>query len=320
MIRQTVWTVTLIVVAAFLLLVALGFDVEHDVTIPPGAAGRHLAVDGLTLRVADSGGGGKPVILLHGALGSLEDWETVSPLLGSRYRVIAIDRPGHGYSAEPRAVNDLAFNARVVRALLTTLDLKGVVVVGHSYGGSVALRLALDNPPELRGVVLIAPGGYPEHPGGVLERLVAAPLVGRGITRALIPLIGEERIRRDLAEAVAPDGDVVPKDFFDRRVALWKRPVPLRAYAEHMVHINDDLRRLSPHYPTITRPVVILQGEADTGAMHRAASPRLAREIPGAILKIFPATGHYLQYRHPQAVVEAVDLIHGPVARNRPAR
>lgn len=320
MIRKTVWTVTVVLVATFLLLVALGFDVEHDIAIPPGATGRHVTVGGLRLRVADSGAGARSVILLHGALGSLEDWETVTPLLQARYRVIAIDRPGHGYSAEPRAINDVAYNARVVRDLVTVLDLRDVVVVGHSYGGSIALRLALDNPPELRGVVLIAPGSYPDYPTGFLVRLVNAPLIGRGATRALIPLIGEARIRHDLAAAVAPDGDVVPKHFFDLRLALWKKPVPLRAYAEHMVHINDDLSRMLPGYPKIAKPVVILQGEADAGAAHRSGSPRLAGEIPGATLRTYPTTGHYLQYRHPQAVVEAVDQIHGPAARSRNRR
>jgi pimeloyl-ACP methyl ester carboxylesterase len=310
MIRKTFWYFTLVVVAAFLALVALGFDLQHDIAIPPGVAGRHVTVDGLTLRVADSGAGAKSVILLHGILGSVEDWVTVIPLLETKYRVIAIDRPGHGYSAEPREDNTVVFNARMVNALMSTLDLKDVVVVGHSYGGSIALRLALGNPPALHGVVLVAPGSYPDYPAGFLEKLMAAPLIGRGATRALIPLIGEERIRRDLAEALAPDNDVVPKNFFDLRVGLWKKPVPLRAYAEHLLTYNDDHARMAPEYPKIVKPVAILQGEADSSAPLRAGSQRLVREIPGATLKTFPATGHYLQYRQAQAVAEAVDQIH----------
>lgn len=319
MIRRTVWYGTLVVTAVFLALVALGFNVEHDITIPPGAAGKHLAVDGLTLRVVDSGAGAKAAILLHGMLGSVEDWEAVVPLLQSRYRVIAIDRPGHGYSAEPREPNGVAFNARIVRGLMATLDLKDVVVIGHSYGGSIALQLALDNPPALRGVVLVAPGSYADYPPSFLARIISAPLVGRGATRALIPFT-DGPMRADLAAKLAPDGDVVPRDFFDRRVALWKKPVPLRAYAEHLMAYNADHARMAPDYPRIAKPVVILQGEADALVALRAGSARLATEIPGAVLRTFPATGHYLQYRHPQAVVEAVDRIHGLAARNRNRR
>lgn len=316
MIRKTFWYFTLAVVSVFLALVALGSNVEHDISIPPGVAGRHIDIDGLRLRVAESGSGDKSVILLHGMLGSVEDWEAVIPLLSPKYRVIAIDRPGHGYSAEPREHNTVAFNARMVGALISSLELKDVVVVGHSYGGSIALQLALDNRPALHGVVLVAPGAYPDYPAGFLERLIAAPLIGRGATRALIPLIGENRIREGLAAALAPDADAVPKNFFDQRVTLWKKQVPLRARAEHMLAYNDEHARMAAQYPKIAKPVAILQGEADSSASLRAGSQRLAREIPGATLKTFPATGHYLQYRQAQAVAEAVDQIHGMPARN----
>lgn len=310
MIRKIALYSIAVLAAVFLALVALGFDLRHDITIPPGVAGRHVTVDGLTLRVAESGAGAKSVILLHGIIGSVEDWETLIPLLETKYRVIAIDRPGHGYSAEPREYNTVAFNARMVNALMATLDLKDVVVVGHSYGGSIALQLALENPAALHGVVLVAPGSYPDYPAGFLERLIAAPLIGRGVTRALIPLIGERQIREGLAAALAPDADAVPKNFFDQRLALWKKPVPLRARAEHLLAFNDELARMATQYPRIAKPVAILQGEADSSASLRAGLQRLAREIPGATLKTFPATGHYLQYRQPQAVVEAVDLLH----------
>jgi pimeloyl-ACP methyl ester carboxylesterase len=317
MIRKAIWYVVLVVAAVFVALIALGFDVEHDIAIPPGVAGRHVSVDGQALRVADSGSGSKSVILLHGILGSVEDWETVIPLLETKYRVIAIDRPGHGYSAEPHENNTVAFNARIVSALIAMLDLNDVVVVGHSYGGSIALQLALENPPVLRGAVLVAPGSYPDLPAGFLEKLMTAPLIGRGATRALIPLMGENRIREGLAKALAPDADSVPANFYESRVLLWKKPVPLRAYAEHKLAYNDDLARMLPNYPKIAKPVVILQGEADSHVALRDGSARLASAIPGATLKTFAGSGHYLQYRQAQAVVEAVDQVHGVMTKSR---
>lgn len=316
LLRKILWYSTLATVALFLLLVAIGFQVDEDTTLTPGVAGRHVLVDGLKMRVLESGTGPKSVVLLHGMLGSADDWETVIPLLEGRYRVIAIDRPGQGFSEAPREDNTLAVNARLVRGLMTVLDLKDVVVVGHSYGGSVALQLASEAPPALRGLVLVTPGAYPGFPTGVVERLITAPLVGRGLTRALIPLIGEERIRHDLTEIVAPDAAIMPKDFFSKRMVLWKKPGPLRAYAEHSLAYGDDLERLSQSYPQLKEPVVILQGDADSFQSLRETSARLAKEIPGATLRTFPATGHYLQYRHPQAVAEAVDQLHGITIKN----
>ena len=319
-VRKIFWSVIFVVAALFLLLVGLGFQGDPAVSIPPGVAGREVVADHLKLRVVESGNGPRAVILLHGMIGSAEDWETVVPLLDDRYHVFAVDRPGHGYSESPRETNNVALNARVVQHLITALDLKNVVVVGHSYGGSVALQLAAEPPAELRGVVLVAPGAYPDFPAGALERLIAAPIVGRGLTRLLIPLIGEGQIRQQLAAALAPDGDIVSKDFFDKRVGLWKQPGPLRAYAEHSLGFNADLEPLSRQYARISKPVVILQGEADASSGIGKRSVQLASEIHGAQLRSFPATGHYLQYRHPQAVVEAVDRLYGSAMNTRTHR
>lgn len=320
LLRKIFWIAIFTITSLFLLLVGLGFQGDTPVSIPPGVAGRQAVVDHIKLRVVESGHGPRAVILLHGIIGSAEDWETVAPLLAARYRVLAVDRPGHGYSESPREANNVALNARVVQHLMTVFSLEDVVVVGHSYGGSVALQLAVTHPDGLKGVVLVAPGAYPDFPPGVLERLIAAPVVGRGLTRLLLPLIGESEIRTGLAAAVAPDGDILPKDFFDKRVALWKKPAPLRAYAEHSLGFNADLESLSQQYAKIAKPVIILQGEADASPRMRERSAQLAREIPGAQLRGFPATGHYLQYRHPQAVVEAVDqAFNAPVRGARPA-
>jgi pimeloyl-ACP methyl ester carboxylesterase len=317
LVRKIFWMIAFAVAGVFLLLVGLGFQGDAPGSIPPGVAGRQVVVDQIKLRIVESGNGPRAVILLHGMIGSAEDWETVVPLLEPRYRVIAVDRPGHGYSDTPHETNNVAFNARMVRGLISALDLKDVVVVGHSYGGSVALQLAAEPPAVLRGVVLVAPGAYPDFPPGVLERLIAAPIVGRGITRLLIPLIGESEIRAQLAAAVAPDGNALPKTFFDQRVLLWKKPAPLRAYAEHSLSFNADLESLSRQYAKITRPVVILQGAADAAPGIGKRSAQLAQEITGAQLQSFPATGHYLQYRHSQAVVEAVDQVYGVHSRNQ---
>jgi len=180
----------------------------------------------------------------------------------------------------------------------------------------VALQLALDPPPALRGVVLVAPGAYPDFPAGVLDQMITAPLVGRGLVHLLIPLMGEQLIRGELTRSVGPEGPVVPKQFFDQRVALWKRPAPLRAYAEHSLSFNRELEPMAHQYGKIARPVIILQGEADSAPEIRKRSAELANRIPGAQLRTFPATGHYLQYRHPQAVIEAVDMVYGVNARH----
>lgn len=297
-------------VLLFVVLVVLDATYMRDLDIPAGLAGRHIAFDGFTLRIAESGSGNKAVIMVHASLGSLEDWESVVPLLDKKYRVIAIDRPGHGYSADPPAPSSVALNAQAVRGLIAKLGLNDVVVVGHSYGGAVALKLAIDDLPALKGFVLVAPGSSADFPPTLLDRLVTAPWVGRGIVRMLLPLIGEAVIRAGALRSISPNAAAMPENFFAQHLPIWVRPGPIRARAEQAMVFNAELAAMVPAYPGIRKPVVVLQGDADVLLPIRTGSGRLARAIPGAELKTFADTGHYLQYVHPAAVAEAVMRLH----------
>lgn len=292
------------------ILVALNLSYSRDLAIPAGLAGRHLEFDGFTLRIAESGAGDKTVVLVHSSLGSIEDWETVVPLLDKKYRVIAIDRPGHGYSADSPQPSSVALNARAVRRLIAALGLNDVVVVGHSYGGTVALKLAIDDLPTLKGVVLVAPGSSADFPPTLLDRLITTPWIGRGVVRLLLPLIGERLIRAGATRSISPNAAAMPKNFFDLHLPIWARPGPIRARAEQAMVFDVELRAMTPLYPGIRKPVVVLQGDADALIPIRDGSAPLARAIPGAELHTFADTGHYLQYVHPQAVAAAVARLH----------
>ena len=300
-----------VVIALFItLLVVLNLTYMRELDIPSGLAGRHIEFDGFTLRVAESGTGDQAVLLVHSSLGSLEDWETVVPLLDKKYRVIAIDRPGHGYSADPPAPSSVALNARAVRGLITKLGLKEVVVVGHSYGGTVALKLAMEGLPALKGVVLVAPGSSADFPPTMLDRLITAPWIGRGIVRVLLPVIGEASIRAGAMRSIHPNADAMPKNFFAEHLPIWARPGPIRAHAEQAMIFDEELTAMVPAYPSIRIPVVVLQGDADALLPIRNGSAPLTRAIPGAELQTFANTGHYLQYVHPAAVAEAVERLY----------
>src|SRR5262245_7436735 len=91
--RSSVAFVLLVVVG----LAALGALQRPDTTLPPGARGRHVTVDGVPIRCVQAGQG-RDLLLVHGSPGSIEDWDPVFDRLAQRYRVTAFDRPGHGYS------------------------------------------------------------------------------------------------------------------------------------------------------------------------------------------------------------------------------
>ena len=113
-------------------------------------------------------GAGDSVLLIHGASSHIGTWEpTIVPMLKDRYLVAAYDRPGMGYTTDrPQGSDTLALQANVAAGVIEQLGLKKPVIVAHSWGGAVALRLALDRPDLVGGLVLIAPVAY-EWPGGV---------------------------------------------------------------------------------------------------------------------------------------------------------
>jgi magnesium chelatase accessory protein len=105
------------------------------------------------------GGEGEPLLLLHGLSGSAANWVELLPELVRRYRVLAVDLPGHARSGRlPRGASTADFAAAAASVLEAEAD-RAALVVGHSFGGLVALRLARSRPELVRGLLLVSPAG-----------------------------------------------------------------------------------------------------------------------------------------------------------------
>ena len=119
---------------------------------------RELVVDGARLRYAVAGDG-LPVVLVHGLGGTIENWRGLAPALARRHRVLVPDLPGHGHSAPLPEAGHLDDFAEVVLAMAEAEGIGSAVWIGHSLGGTVALRAAVRRPDAVRGVVLAAAAG-----------------------------------------------------------------------------------------------------------------------------------------------------------------
>src|SRR3979490_239306 len=155
----------------------LAKNAEND--NPP--AGQFLEVNGVRLHYVERGSGA-PLVLLHGNGSMIQDFESsgLIDLAAKNYRVIVFDRPGFGHSDRPRnVVWTPAAQAELINNALHRLGVSRAIVLGHSWGASVAVALALKHPELVRGLVLASGYYYPTARGDVVAlSSPAVPLAG----------------------------------------------------------------------------------------------------------------------------------------------
>lgn len=171
--------------------------------------GEVVEIDGLGVHYTDSGpaDAGAAIVLIHGASTSLRDFHVslVGPL-SAAHRVIAVDRPGHGFSGRPAGDwPDPAEQAALMHALLLRLGVTEPVLVGHSWAGSLVLAYLLDRPGTGRGGVLLAGGSHPWEGGVAWYNAVAGvPLLGELFAWTMPMTLGRLRVGAGVRSVFAP--------------------------------------------------------------------------------------------------------------------
>lgn len=143
---------------------------------------RFIAANGLKFHALDWGGRGEWLVLLHGLASQAHIWDLVAPLLTSSFRVIALDQRGHGLSDKPATGYDFASITHDLDELLAALAIDRATLIGHSWGGNVAVQYAVDQPQRVSGLVLVD-GGFLQIPAHVdwptAEKMLEPPdLIG----------------------------------------------------------------------------------------------------------------------------------------------
>lgn len=275
------------------------------------------------LHVTNRAPAGAPVetiVLIHGASGNNADM--MAPLgdrLAARgFRVLAVDRPGHGYSSRLREnASSPAAQARAIRVALEQMGVKQAIVVGHSWAGAVATAFALDHADFTQGIVLLAPVTHP-WPKGVrwYYRLAATPILGWLFTRAVLLPVGLASLNGALVGVFAPQP--VPENYAQTIGAvLALRPWIFRANAEDIADLRGHLDRQAPRIPGIALPVAILSGDRDGVVLTERHTYACAREIAGATLEMLPGIGHSPHWAAPDKTVETIAAL---AARAQSAR
>jgi len=232
---------------------------------------------------------GRPLLLVHGGSLSLFSWELWVQCLQSSMHIITVDLPGHGLTGTtadgdygPAALQ--AFVEAFTRAL--GLD-ERFVLVGHSMGGHVAWRFALEHPERLAGLVLIAPGGVAAlgGPQGQSARLVRRP----GGAMLLRALLSRGRMASAL-RAVVFDPSVITPAMTDRQWDLNCRPGTFDATIARLRNASFDpvmVQRLKE----ISLPTLILWGRDDI-VFPVSQAGQFTGAIPSARLVVYEDCGH----------------------------
>ena len=196
----------------------------------------------------------------------------------------------------------------MLHAALTQLGIERPILVGHSWGGSLALVYALNFPDEISGVVLLAPAAYESDDGvSFLSKLPGWPVIGDVLNFLFTPLLSAWLVRTDIAKAFAPDP--VPKKYLRHVLAEWTRPIKVKWYSVDDALLNASLPKFADRYPEIKLPVAIVTGDSDQIVPADQNSERLHRALPNSYLNLLTRKGHQIPFTSPDAVVNAIDQI-----------
>jgi len=278
--------------------------------------GRLLDVGGRQVHAVVAGQG-PDLVLLHGASGNVRDFTfAVVDRLKGRYRVIVFDRPGHGWTdradagyggAFDTAAESPAEEARLLQAAAAQLGAARPLVLGQSYGASVALAWALERPEALSGLVILAGASNP-WPGRLrpFYRISASALGGAVLAPLLAAFAPENRAADSIDGIFAPQSP--PQGYADHiGVALALRPAAFRANARQVNGLRPHLVEMSARYGGIDLPTEIVHGTADQVVPLAIHSEPLSRQIPGARLTRLDGIGHMPHHVAPEAVDAAID-------------
>lgn len=271
------------------------------------ATGEQLKVDGHGVHVLRRGTGGPPVLMIHGASANAREFDwTLAPRLEADMRVLMADRPGHGWSARFEGADRLGAQAAQMAGVLDQLAPgEKAVVVGHSFGGAVALRLALDRPDLVSGLVLLAPVTHDWGSGGTAwyNQAAAPPVIGPAFSQ-LMPLAGPSQVGGGIRSVFDPAPP--PEGYLENSaIGLLFRPPNFRANARDVTALKAELAAQSQRYGDLKIPITVFSGSGDTVLTPTLHVGRLKKQVP-VDLVILAQEGHMPHHGEGAAVAEAI--------------
>lgn len=275
-----------------------------------GPTGPVLTIDGVQVH-AHIEGEGPPLILLHGASGNTRDFTfDLVGRLSDRFCVVAFDRPGHGHTGRMNQTGESPEEqARLLEKAAEQLGIGRAILVGNSYGMSVALAWALEYPDRVAGIVSLAGVAMPWT--GALNPWygMATSTLGSAI---VLPLVSAFAPRRSIEGAVASifAPQTIPDGYLDHvGLPLSTRTEALRANALQVDSLLGHVSRMAPRYPELTLPIHAVHGTADVIVPLDTHSRPLMETVPNGRLTALRGVGHMPHHAAPVTCVDAIEEV-----------
>jgi pimeloyl-ACP methyl ester carboxylesterase len=284
---------------------------------PP--TGQFVDVQGVRLHYVDRGNG-EPLVLLHGNGSMIQDFDSsgLIAMASKKYRVIAFDRPGFGHSSRPRGrMWTPPAQADLVHEALQRMGINRAIVLGHSWGASVATALALKHPQAVSGLVLASGYYFPTVRADVVMLCgPAVPIVGDILSHTLAPLISRAAWPLLLRKIFGPAP--VPEKFKGFPKAMAVRPSQIRASAVETAFMIPNAIGERQEYQALKMPVAIIAGQEDQLIPIDEQSARLHAAIAQSSLHRIAGAGHMVHQTAPAAVMSAIEQVDGVLHLRRP--
>jgi pimeloyl-ACP methyl ester carboxylesterase len=240
-----------------------------------------IEVDGVHLRYLDVGKG-PVVVLLHGYGSAIESWHAIIPALKAKHRVIAVDLKGFGWSSRPPGDYSPPAHATLLWHLLDKRGIKHADLVGHSWGASVALAMALAKPDRVRRIALFSAYVYEAQVPSFMH------WARTSLGEMLFALYYRESVEERLPLAFADDRFVTAM-LVDRADKALDRPGTVAAALA--TARGQRYSAVEKRYHTIVKPVLLLWGREDIVTPLNFGE-RLSEDLPNARLEVLPRCGH----------------------------
>lgn len=298
-----------LVIIACLLAATLWIAAKAERLVP--ASGQFVEIGGSRIHYVETGEG-RPIVFVHGLGAQLHQFRhTLFNRFGPGYRLIALDRPGSGYSVRARgATGRLPEQAEILRRFIEKLGLQRPLVVGHSLGGAVTLTLAVEHPEAISGIALLAPLTHLE--AGVREKaglLYIHSRPWRWIMAYTVAIPTSLRYARQTLEFIFSP-QAVPADYMINGGGwLGLRPTHFHATSTDFVAVEEDLARIEQRYGEIAMPSGILFGTADRVIDMRIHGEPMKDRIGGLDFEMVDGFGHMPQFAEPDRVIAFIKRI-----------